>query len=57
MNETEIYFARQNFLFNLGIYILIGIGILLVLALIIEKIYYKWKWDIKPKLEKRRKSK
>lgn len=43
MNEAELYFARQNFLWDLGIYFLIGLGIFVVVAYIASIIYDKWK--------------
>lgn len=52
MNETELYFARQNFLWNLGIYFLIGLGIIVVLTLIINWFYEKWKYDWKYNFKK-----
>ena len=51
MNQTELYFARQNFLWNFQIYFLIGLGIFFIVTLIVAWIYDWWKWH-KPKKKK-----
>lgn len=38
MNNTEIYFARQNFLWNIGLYILIGVIAFYIIAYIYASI-------------------
>ena len=44
MNEAEIFFARQNFLWNLGFYIVIAIGLIFVISIIVCEIYNWWRW-------------
>lgn len=43
MNEMEIYFARENMLWNIGLYFFIGIGIFIVVTYTIFWLYDKYK--------------
>ena len=57
MNDMEIYFARENLLWDLSINFLIILGVVIIVGFIGSCIYDKWKYDIKPKLQKRKKAK
>lgn len=52
MNQTELYFARQNFLWKFQVYFLIALLIFSIVMLIIAWIYDWWKWR-KPRRRKK----
>lgn len=54
MNETELYFARQNLLWNLGIYVLLGIAIIFLIGAFIIWIKDKFEYLQKHRAEKKR---
>lgn len=54
MNNTEIYFARQNMLWNIGFYFIIIIAAIVILLFIGDWIYNNWLKSLIEKIKEKR---